>query len=63
MSEDAKKDINRYFERAKELEDIGLDWLHAHGIADLEQKIKKWPEKWRDDFVVLIFGVSYEKIN
>lgn len=56
MSEDAKKDINRYFERAEELKDTGLDWLHAHGIADLEQKIKNWPEKWGDDFVVLIFG-------
>jgi len=56
MSEDANKDINQFFERAKELKDTGLDWLHAHGIADLEQKIKNWPKKWGDDFVVLIYG-------
>lgn len=56
MSEDAKKDMKQYFERAKELENTGLDWLHAHDIADLERKIRDWPEKWEDDFVVLIFG-------
>ena len=56
MSEDAKKDTDRFFERAKELQDAGLDWLHAHGIADLEQKIKNWPQKWGDDFVVLVYG-------
>jgi len=56
MSEDNKKDINRYFGRVRELKDTGLDWIHASGIADLEQKIKNWPEKWGDDFVVLIFG-------
>ncbi len=36
--------------------DTGVEWLQAHGIADMETKIKNWPEKWGNNFQVLIFG-------
>ena len=56
MSEDQKKFIEQFFRRTKELEKSGLDWFHASGIADIEQKINNWPEKWGNDFVALIYG-------
>jgi len=56
MTNDSKKFVEDYFNRVNELKENGLDWLHAGGIADLEQKINNWPEKWGDNFVVIIYG-------
>lgn len=46
----------RMFERTRELQGIGLDWLHASGIAWIEERIRQWPEGWGEDLIVLIYG-------
>ena len=47
---------DKLFERARELQDGGLDWLQAVGRADLERMIAEWPSTWGEDFQVLLYG-------
>lgn len=35
---------------------MGLDPVHASGVAWLEERIRRWPESWGDDLHVLIYG-------
>lgn len=44
------------FARARELQNDGLDWLHANGIAWLEERIHQWPPAWGNDLCVLLYG-------
>lgn len=46
----------RMFERARELQGDGLDWLLANGIAWLEERVRQWPSAWGDDLRVLLYG-------
>lgn len=48
--------VEKLFERARELQDGGLDWLQAVGRADLELMFAEWPSTWGDDFQVLLYG-------
>jgi hypothetical protein len=44
------------FARARELQSDGLEWLHASGIAWLEERIRQWPPARGDDLHVLVYG-------
>jgi len=44
------------FARTQDLRNEGLDWLLAHGIAWLEERILQWPPIWGADLHVLIYG-------
>ena len=44
------------FTRTRELQSDGLEWLHASGIAWLEERIRQWPPQWGDDLHVLVYG-------
>lgn len=46
----------RMIARADELKNDGLESLLAHGIAWLEERVRKWPTAWGDDLHVLIYG-------
>lgn len=46
----------RVITRAQNLKNEGLDWLLAHGIAWLEERVLQWPSAWGDDLHVLIYG-------
>ena len=56
MATEAHPEIAKYFNRVKKLQSEGLEWAHASGLAQLEQRIERWPEGWGDDFVFLLFG-------
>ncbi|MDR4505159.1 MAG: hypothetical protein MRK01_10265 [Candidatus Scalindua sp.] len=56
MATKTPPEIHKYFDRVKELQSEGLEWVHASGLAHLEQRIEHWPKDWGDDFVFLIFG-------
>ncbi len=56
MATEAHPEIQKYFNRVKELKSEGLEWVHASGLAQLEQRIERWPKDWGDDFVFLLFG-------
>ena len=46
----------RILARARELQDDGLDWLRAHGIAWLEERIRLRPSAWGDDLSLVLHG-------
>lgn len=46
----------RMLARARQLEGEGLDWVQAHGIAWLEERVRQWPTGWGDDLHVLLYG-------
>jgi len=48
--------ITGLFNRAAELQKIGLSWLAAVETSDLEARIARWPKDWGDDLQVLIYG-------
>jgi hypothetical protein len=56
MTTETHPEIQKYFNRVKELQSEGLESGHAHGVAQLEQRIERWPEAYGDDFVFLLFG-------
>lgn len=44
------------FARTRELQGDGLEWLHASGIAWLEERLRQWPPAWGDDLHILVYG-------
>lgn len=48
--------IDPMLERARELNNLGLEWSQAWGKAWLEHRIREWPEKWGDDLEILLYG-------
>jgi len=53
---DSESFPGRMFARTQDLRNEGLDWLLAHGIAWLEERILQWPPIWGADLHVLIYG-------
>ena len=52
----ADPDIDRLFERARELRGQGVDIMQAVGLADLENRLQRWPPAWGDDLHILVYG-------
>lgn len=48
--------LKRLFDKAKKMENAGLDRIQALGIAQLEERVLKWPPKWGDNLNFLLYG-------
>src|SRR5580698_9004543 len=52
----ADNDWPAYLDRAKELEANGMTKSRALNTAILEDRIARWPQEWRDELQMLIYG-------